>query len=528
MPQSAYASRMRTTPLGDLLLLSVLALAAGPRLASAQATLPTDFVDELVVGGLSAPTNMAFLPDGRLLFVELLTARVRMVDGTALGSPDPMVVVDSVSSDAEQGLLGIAVDPDWPARPYVYVQYTQVGQRGRITRYTASGDLDGSGDRSLALDPTSRRVVLQYPDDNLRHNGASLHFGPDGMLYSSLGDDLFDCAAQDIRLLKGKILRLDMSRIPAGAGPPPPNALIAPPDNPFAAHADSNARLVYAYGLRNPFSFGIDPLTGDLFIADVGTSLYEELNWAHSPGMNFGWPYWEGPVRRAVGCTNADTNFAHPIASYEYTGPNSIITAGVYRPPDGATQPFPLDHWGDLFFNEFYEPFVRRLNFDGASWQPASPAPGQPNKNDWAAGLVYWIPAWAIAPDGALYYARMWVTYPNPDGQIRRIGYTGTVHVPPPSPPARAEPLVAHPVPATGPVRFSFTLERPGIVQVAVYDVRGRLVREVLRHARRSAGPTEIVWDGRDDTGLRVPAGLYLALLRVDDFCSARRLAILR
>jgi glucose/arabinose dehydrogenase len=520
---------MRSSPLAPGTLLSLLLLAAGAAPAGAQATLPADFTDQLVVGGLDVPTGIAFLPDGRLIVIELVTARVRVVDGTSMGSPDPMGVVDSVaSSGAEQGLLGVAVDPGWPARPYLYFQYTHIGQLGRITRYAATGDPGGTGDRSLALDPASRRVVLQYPDDNLRHNGASLHFGPDGMLYSSLGDDQVECAAQDLTQLKGKILRLDVSRIPPGAGPPPPNALLAPPDNPFAAHADSNARLVYAYGLRNPFSFAIDPWTGHLFIADVGGNLYEEIDWAPSPGMNFGWPHREGPARRSVTCPAVDTTgFVGPIAIVPHTGPNAIITAGVYRAPAGATRPFPPDYSGDVFFNDFYQLFVRRLRFDGALWQPAPPAPGQPDPDDWATGNVYWIPAWAIAPDGSWYLARMWTTYPNPDGQIRRIVHTGTLHSPP-SPTGNAVPLAARPVPASGPVRLSFTLARPGAAGVAIHDVGGRLVREVLSYAQRPAGPVEVAWDGRDAAGLRVPAGLYMARLSVDGVSSARRLALLR
>lgn len=516
----------------SLSLVLLCALTGAPRSAHAQPILPAEFVDELVVGDLSHPTNMAFLPDGRLAVIELLSARLRIVDGVALGSPDPAGVVDSVEvSGPEQGLLGVAVDPAWPARPYLYFQYTHIGKRGRITRYAATGDLDGTGDRSLALDPASRRVVLQYADDFVRHNGASLHFGPDGMLYSSLGDDQNDCASQDLAQLKGKIVRLDVSRIPDGPGPPPPIAILAPPDNPFAAHPDSNARLVYAYGLRNPFSFSIDPVTGDLFIADVGSNLHEELNWAPGAGRNFGWPYREGPGHRPVTCAGVDTTtFTDPIMSYPHslTGPNSIITAGVYRAPAGAVHPFPPDHDGDLFYNDFYDYFVRRMERSGGAWQPAAPAPGQPNPTDWAAGTVYWIPIWAVGPDGALYYARMWHTYPNPDGQVRRIRYTGLLSAPGPPGPRSGVILHARPVPASGPVQLSFTLERSSAVRLAIHDLAGRVVREFVPHGTRPAGPVEVAWDGLDRAGARVPAGLYVAVLSVDGVTHARRLPVIR
>ena len=110
------------------------------------------------------------------------------------------------------------------------------------------------------------------PDLAAKHNGGTLRFGPDGMLYVGLGDDDSPCRAQDLTKLQGKILRLDVSSLPAGGGPAPRYAMLTPPDNAFVAHADSAARLVWALGLRNPFSFTIDAPTGCLVIGDVGNA----------------------------------------------------------------------------------------------------------------------------------------------------------------------------------------------------------------------------------------------------------------
>ena len=200
----------------------VLAPAAPP--ARAQATLPDDFVDELVVGGLDLPVGMAFLPDGRLILVEQKSARIRLVVNGALAAVDPVVVVPGVRIvGPERGLLGITVDPGFPARPYVYVHCNDSSSLIiRITRFTVGGDLAFTGNGSLTIATSTRRdVINNAPDAQGNHNGGTVRFGPDGMLYASLGEDAAECAAQDTSGLRGVILRLDVSGIPAGGGSAP-------------------------------------------------------------------------------------------------------------------------------------------------------------------------------------------------------------------------------------------------------------------------------------------------------------------
>ena len=143
------------------------------------------------------------------------------------------------------------------------------------------------------------------------------------------------CLAQDLTKLQGKILRLDVSGLPAGGGPAPLYAAITPPDNPFVAHADSAARLVWALGLRNPFSFTIDPPTGCLVIGDVGNDAWEEVEVACAGGKNFGWPHYEGPWRTPLTCADADTT-AFVSADYQYEhvglGLRGLRRAGLPRP----------------------------------------------------------------------------------------------------------------------------------------------------------------------------------------------------
>ena len=222
------------------------------------------------------PVAFAFLPDGRILLLELQAATVRVSvpgSGTAV---DLHTVPDVETAGAEQGLQGIAVDPAWPTRPYLYLYYNHVGGVNHLTMYTVSGELSDPSSTALALsDPY--HLLTDIPDVRAWHNGGTARFGPDGMLYLSLGDDGAACDAQDPGVLAGSILRLDVSGMPGGGSGPPAKAAITPADNPFAG-PDDNTRLTYAWGLRNPFRFTVDPATGDLFVGDVGFLSHEEVD----------------------------------------------------------------------------------------------------------------------------------------------------------------------------------------------------------------------------------------------------------
>src|SRR5262249_17795226 len=158
--------------------------------------------------------------------IEKQTAKIRLIVQGAISEVDPLCVVDSVAgADPERGLLGLAGDPNWPLRPFVYVYYNALGGSLRVSRYPLPGDpTDGRsrGGGVLGIDPASRLDVLRdIPDSTEFHNAGGLRFGPDGMLYLALGDDGDACAAQDSSSMKGVIVRLDVSHLPAGATGPP-------------------------------------------------------------------------------------------------------------------------------------------------------------------------------------------------------------------------------------------------------------------------------------------------------------------
>lgn len=378
-------------------------------------TPPTGFTDTLVTAGLSAPMSLAFLPDGsgRAVIVQQ-AGGIRAWDGAALSTLHTMT---EVVSGGERGLLGVAVDPDWPPRPYLYVYYTANVGFVQVARFTLT---DPGG--VLALDPLSKLVLIDdMPDNAGNHNGGTLRFAPDKTLYMSVGDDASECLAQDRTVLAGKILRIKVD----DTIDPAARATLAPPDNPFASAPSDNEKLVWAWGLRNPFRFSIHPAGDRVFIGDVGQNAWEEVSLANASGLNFGWPYYEGfatyrgslcPGQPAIPPTRP------PIHVYP-NGPGgaSVIGAAAYR---GADYPvddsFPPAYDDDFFFMDFYAGFLRVLRLNPASLG-YDLVPGV-TATDWGTGYQF-VPDMIVGPDGALYFLG--------GGGLRRIAYTATVPGPP-------------------------------------------------------------------------------------------------
>jgi glucose/arabinose dehydrogenase len=514
------------------LALALTCAAALPRFAGAQGSLPTGFSDLAVIGSLDYPIGMAFLPDGRLLVVEQKSTKIRLVVNGGLASVDPVCAVDGVQTlGYEQGLLGIAVDPGWPARPYLYVHCDNLASPAntiRISRYTVTGDLSFVGNGALSIDVASRYDLINtLPDISSEHNGGTLRFGPDGKLYASIGDDLQGCPAQDDSTLHGVILRLEVNNLPGGAGGPPALGLITPSDNPQVGSSNANTRLIYAYGLRNPYRFQIDQPTGDLYISDVGEVTYEELDRATTGGLNFGWPNYEGPSLYGSSCPAAIPT--GPIFWYDRTAQDAAacIAAGVYRSGPFATNAFPASYRGDCFFSDYYAGFLRRIQLNGSTWSLASPELGQPNSTDWGTGFE-WVSDYALGADGALWYVKQFTgsTPAAGTGQIRRIVYQGggggggggT---------ARVSFAAPYPSPAPGFATLPYTLAAEAQVHIVVFDLSGRAVRHLV-DADQPAGLHQPTWDGKDDDGREAPSGLYAIRLEAAGEVVGHRLMLVR
>jgi glucose/arabinose dehydrogenase len=388
---------MRAKPslLGACLLLIAVA-------APAQ-TLPTNFFnDALVTTGLTEPSGMCFLPDGRILVCEQRTAAIKVWAGGATMST--LGTVPGVNSSGnEQGVLSVVADASWPARPYIYVWFdSNASSNLHLAMFTVSGDVSIPTSTNLTLG-AQYNIITDVPDVAPNHNGGSLRFGNDGKLYLSIGDDASGCPAQDPSSFVGCVLRLDVSSLPGvGAGPPAKSTLI-PAGNPFSGPTD-NARLCWAYGLRNPFRFHIDPVTGWLYIADVGQNLWEEVDECTTGGQNFGWPWLEGNAAYST-CTGTQPSSVAPIVVWPHSGSAAIIGLGRYRNPVSGAWAFGSSYEGDYFYTDYYYGIIRRLKWTGSAWVTPAQVAGQPNATDWATGFASISDA-ARGPDGALYYLK--------------------------------------------------------------------------------------------------------------------------
>ena len=222
----------------------------------------------------------------------------------------------------EEGLLGLAFDPDYGSNGYFYVYYSAANpRRSVVSRFRADAD------NPDFADPDSERIVLQVLQPFSNHNGGQLAFGGDGYLYIGLGDGGGGGDpgrnGQDLSTLLGSILRIDVSGIDQLG------SYGIPLDNPFVGVQDARAEI-WAYGFRNPWRFSFDTDTGDLWAADVGQNDYEEVDLV-TRGANYGWSVTEGDhcFRGGSDCDTA--GLTPPVAEYGRQGGCSITGGYVYR-----------------------------------------------------------------------------------------------------------------------------------------------------------------------------------------------------
>jgi glucose/arabinose dehydrogenase len=308
----------------------------------------------LIVSGLEQPVHITHAGDGSgRLFVVEQRGRIRILQNNAIQSTF-LDITDRVRSPAngggtEEGLLSVAFPPGFgSAKPYFYVYYTRQNGDNRVSRFYLSAN------PNLA-DANSERTILELPHPTYtNHNGGQLAFGPDGYLYIGTGDGGGggdpQNNAQNPGSLLGKLLRIDVEYVSPQLSsvnnfvylpliqnniptPPGSQAYRIPPDNPFIGNAAYRGEI-WALGLRNPWRFSFDRLTGNLYIGDVGQNAWEEVDFQSSTssgGENYGWNIMEGNA-----CYNASTcnttGLIKPVFTYQTDVAGCAVSGGyVYR-----------------------------------------------------------------------------------------------------------------------------------------------------------------------------------------------------
>jgi len=382
--------------------------------------LPTGFVESEIAGDLGKPTAIDVLPDGRVL-VAVQTGELRVVANNGL-TPAPALQLD-VDFDGERGLIGMTHDPNFASNHFIYLYHTVKPSEGssthnQITRYTLGDDDLVQADSAVEI------LRLNDLTGATNHNGGAMHFGTDGLLYVGTGDNARPDNSQTIGNLLGKILRLDVSQIVAG-DPVNDVAKLVSPDNPFFNKGATGInQLIYALGLRNPFSFGVQPTTGDILVNDVGLDTWEEIN-PLIVGRNYGWGKVEGfaATPPAVG----PGGYQDPVMAYNHgnTTPTTeatgaaIIGGVFYNPSSNAINPFPTQYVGQYFFGDLGSNFIR-------TFDPANPGNGaDPDTSTLFASDTSPLPtSFSLAPDGGLYYAAI-----GNGGKLMKISYTANTAI---------------------------------------------------------------------------------------------------
>ncbi len=318
-----------------------------------------------VASGLVRPT-LAVSPPGDVsrLFILEQDGRIRILkDGVLLPTPflDINTIVRSpadVPGGNEEGLLGLAFHPDYATNRQFFIYHTNTLGNNVVARYLRS-----TGSDDLA-DVASRANVIIFSHPTFsNHNGGMIAFGPDGMLYIGTGDGGSGCDpgdnAQDGTSLLGKMHRIDVSSLP----------YTIPADNPFVGNAGV-ADEIWSLGLRNPWRWSFDRLTGDLYIADVGQVEKEELNYrpaSSTGGENYGWDIWEGDQCANASCPTSPANcqsipipnLVMPVEVFDHLQGCSVSGGYVYR---GCRIP---ELSGTYFYSDYCAAFIRTFRIAG-------------------------------------------------------------------------------------------------------------------------------------------------------------------
>ncbi|MFN8536922.1 MAG: PQQ-dependent sugar dehydrogenase, partial [Thermomicrobiales bacterium] len=412
---SRRTTRSRRAPwLVVLLILTPLLLGAPPQPALA-ANFPSGFADALVAS-IPAPTALAFTPDGRLLLASQV-GRLFVKHGESL--PQVALTLPNICAIGERGLLGIAVDPAFAENHHIYLYYTHkvnntcdtvTNPANRVARFTLDDD-DEAEDEAVLIDNirSSQRGI---------HNGGNLEFGEDGYLYISVGDGDDPDAAQQLNTLRGKILRV----APDGS---------IPPTNPFqgagtvpcaatgGTSANQGCQEIYAFGLRNPFRFAMDPNAAEtrFFINDVGQNTWEEIDLGRA-GANYGWPTREGfcAYGSTTDCGAPPSGMTNPLYAYGRATNCTAITGGAFV-PNGI---WPSQYTGGYLFSDYNCGRIFLLKQSGGTWTATDFV------SELGSSSAVNMRFGPYCGTQALYYT----TYQE-GGQVRRLAYNPAQNCPP-------------------------------------------------------------------------------------------------
>lgn len=441
------------------------------------------------------------------IFVVEQTGRIKVFPNDS-EVPNAEVFLDIIGrvnvSDYEMGLLGLAFHPDFADSGYFYVNYTagSDGQRTTIiSRFSVDSNTPNQGD------PGSELILLEISQPFTNHNGGMIQFGPeDGYLYIGMGDggsggDPFN-HGQNRKTLLGAILRIDVDN-PTG------NLNYGiPSDNPFIGNTQGFREEIWAYGLRNPWRFSFDPVTGELWAGDVGQSLWEEIDLIEK-GNNYGWNIMEGLHCFEPPSNCVETGLILPIKQYGHDAGNCSITGGyIYR---GKLQP---ELEAAYIYGDFCSGRIWMLRYE--------------NRDLLADSLIIQAP-FNISSFGVDQNNQLYILDHN-GGQIYR--FSGS---PPTDTNDDRDDFVPnkftleqnYPNPFNPETVISYRLAAASEIELTIYNALGQRIRTIV-HKRQNPGNYQVLWDGQDQANNEVSSGVYLYRLRAGSFVQTHKMLLLR
>lgn len=402
-------------------------------------------------------------------------------------------------SGNEEGLLGLAFHPEYENNGYFYVNYTASHPRRTvISRFmvSANNPNDAMAD--------SEYVLLEINQPYSNHNGGQIVFGPDGYLYIGMGDGGSggdpDNNGQDLTTLLGAMLRIDVNTNQGSLN------YAIPMDNPFVNNTMQYREEIYAYGLRNPWRFSFDPITGWLWLADVGQNRFEEIDIIQSGG-NYGWRIMEGYNCYDPANSCDTTGLIMPIWEYDHSLGQSITGGYVYR---GTLIP---EFVGKYIYADFISGNIWSIEYDGQN----SPI------NNLIIDSNLLISSFGVDENNELYICSF-------DGKIYRFKptVTGNGQTNGNNIPKTFQVGQNYPNPFNPKTTIPLTLNETSKVKIIIYNTEGKKVRTLIDTTYNS-GSYLIPWNGMGINDSLQPSGIYYYQLHLNDrLTSTRRMVLLK
>ena len=395
------------------------------------------------------------------------------------------------SSGNERGLLGLAFHPNYSSNRYFFVYYTRQSDGAlRISRFTT---LSGNPNKADSLSELNMLTIAHPTNSN--HNGGCLMFGADGYLYLGTGDGggAGDAPnnAQNLNVLLGKILRIDINT-PSGG-----NNYSIPPSNPFAT--GGGAPEIYAVGMRNPWRFSRDPVTGTIFCGDVGQDAWEEVD-TLAVGKNYGWRCYEGNATYNTSGCGPIGNYTFPIEFYQISGSDIAVTGGyVYR---GSRVPSLV---GRYIYADYGSRKVWKLLLSG----------GSVSENIQIGTAPQGVPSFGIDQSNELYVVdASGIIYKLLDQSVGINGNSNEL-------PAGFSLEQNYPNPFNPVTNIFFNVGSTSEVNISVYDVRGKEIA-LLMNETKSAGRYSVEFNAAN-----LPSGVYFYRMTINGSQSTEKKMVL-